>query len=175
MRRGRLLIRLFTVVTLAALLFAGVSASGETKIPTGKVYWSGHAYQLISAASANVKTWEEALDYCKSKGGHLAIISSEYEDNFVHTMIKYMDRDLYRVFIGYSDRIQEGNWMWVDGEDSHNAYSNWAPGEPNDEYGEPYAAIWTDTGKWNDTKFRASDYEPAAHNTYLTYFICEWD
>ena len=36
----------------------------------------------------SVTTWEEAKEYCESKGGYLATITSKEEDEFVYSCLK---------------------------------------------------------------------------------------
>ena len=64
--------------------------------------------------------------------------------------------------LGASDSETEGIWKWVTGEDF--VYSNWDPGEPNNEYNEDYALIKT-SGFWNDGHLEREDW----------FFICEWE
>ena len=47
----------------------------------------------------------------------------------------------------------EGTFVWADGDAA--SYTNWATGEPNDEFGEDFAAMWNVAGatlahSWND-------------------------
>lgn len=38
-------------------------------------------------------------------------------------------------WIGLNDLKKEGEWVWVDGEESNNATVTWWPGEPNNNEG----------------------------------------
>lgn len=52
---------------------------------------------------------------------------------------------------GYYDRAREGEWSWVDcGADTEFAYSNWAPGQPNDLNGLQDCGQVTNFGEYND-------------------------
>jgi hypothetical protein len=55
-----------------------------------------------------------------------------------------------RYWIGFTDRYSEGTWEWEFGWDT--GYTNWAPGEPNNNWsGEDFAVMnWNSQGQWND-------------------------
>lgn len=60
--------------------------------------------------------------------------------------------DPRNVWIGYTDRVTEGAFKWINGQTT--SYTNWLPGEPNDNSGnEDYVqliAFNTYSGMWND-------------------------
>ncbi len=125
-------------------------------IPSDAFKYKGHYYMVYSDVC---DTWEDAKNYCKKLGGHLATISSSSENYAVY---EYMISTGYNeAYFGYSDAKSEGNWEWVSGNSS---YTNWQEGEPNNENTENYAQFWKDfhNSKWNDNDF---DYRT---------FICEW-
>ncbi|XP_047665779.1 C-type lectin domain family 6 member A-like [Tachysurus fulvidraco] len=51
--------------------------------------------------------WEQSRDYCVEKGGHLVIITSQTEQDFVVSQIGETH------WIGLNDLETEGQWMWV--------------------------------------------------------------
>lgn len=109
-------------------------------------------------------TWTEAKAYCESLGGHLAVITSEEENALVTSML--LTRSDY--WIGASDADDEGNWVWVTGEEWN--YQNWYPGQPDNYLSgqEDYLCMVTSrNGQWND----ASD----AGATASLGFVCEWE
>ena len=66
---------------------------------------TGHDYQLIDVSMP----WHDAKKYCESLGGHLASVSSDAENAFMHGNF---GRD--RVcWLGASDETEEGKWQWV--------------------------------------------------------------
>lgn len=110
-------------------------------------------------------SWEEASGQCENMGGHLAVITSQEENDALFAFTRYCGYD--NVYIGYSDSEEEGNWQWVNGEES--GFTNWNEGEPNAfTENEDYAVI-TDTGTWYD-----GEYAPRIENGLIA-FICEWD
>lgn len=60
---------------------------------------------------------------------------------------------------------KRGDWRWITGE--RVTYTNWQPGEPNDDdEGEDYAMMYKD-GTWNDAG--GPKHPDEAH-----YYVCEW-
>ena len=125
---------------------------------------AGHRYQFFEAGTME---WEEVEELCRLMGGHLAVISSKVENDFLYQMLR--DNGYRNAYFGYSDREEEGNWKWLNGESS---YENWAKGEPNNTSGgEDYAMFYYqfEDGTWNDGNF--------GHGTLNDdkIYICEWD
>ena len=114
-------------------------------------------------------TWTEARDNAAAAGlngvpeitGHLATITSQEENDFIFALLTSTS------WLGGSDNEVEGEWRWVEGPEAgeqfwqglaggapvNGAYTNWAPGEPNQFFGpgnpENYAHMRAD-GLWND-------------------------
>ena len=115
------------------------SSSGFSNAPDltymgefGNHKYYGSNYQL---------TWTEASDYLDGfTGAHLATITSQAENDFI-------SGEWASGWIGFNDVEEEGNWVWVTGENV--TYTNWASGEPNNSGEEHYAEIFLD-GTWND-------------------------
>ena len=55
------------------------------------------------------------------------------------------------VWIGFSDREQEGEWKWTDNSNSY-VYKHWREGEPDGGDIENCAFMDMDDGFWKDTK-----------------------
>ena len=81
---------------------------------------NGHRYGLVNIQM----TWHEAKEYADRLGGHLAIITSVEEQDWVCQKFPYI-----RCWLGGTDENVEGEWKWVTGEKWD--YTNWGPGEPN--------------------------------------------
>ena len=85
----------------------------------------GHTYSTYEVIKQDC-TWQEAVEMCEAKGGHLVTISDEAEMKKViealnGTELKYLWMG------GYS----EGDiWYWITGE-TWGGYVNWFPGEPS--------------------------------------------
>ena len=150
----------------ASAIFHMVEMKFVNNIPKDAIEINTHYYEFYRLPE--ISTWESAEEYCRSVGGHLAVISSEEENNALFALM--VERGYKNAYFGYTDRENEGNWHWIDGYTSD--YVNWASIEPNsDNSHEDYAMFYWKypDGKWNDGDF--------GRNTVNgdTVFICEWD
>lgn len=117
-----------------------------------------HQYKIFY----DTLTWEEAKAACEAKGGHLATITSEEEQQ----KLNLYNAGNHNLWIG-GCKNAEGQWCWVTGEPWE--YENWGDGEPNNSSnvveGENCVAMWPE--KWNDLA-NGNIYEQSG-------YICEWD
>merc|ERR1711872_112849 len=87
----------------------------------------------------------EAQQYCVGKGGYLAEIQSEDEQNRVQAVLN----SLYTYWIGLSDAVSEGHFVW-----QHSMtpleWSDWLPGEPDPVNGgsEDCVGMHEEGGRW---------------------------
>ena len=101
--------------------------------------FNGNVYEYYSCKTS----WSDADSIAKSKGGHLATITSAEEQNVVAT-----NNVVGHCWLGATDAEKEGAWKWVTGEKWN--YTNWTTGEPNDgNGGEDYLGLY-ESNKWND-------------------------
>lgn len=114
-------------------------------------------YVLMSGASS----WVEAEVMCRQKGGHMATISSQAENDYIYNILKKANcKDAYFGLVRH-----EGKFQWVTGEPV--VYTNWNPGEPNNQDNNEDCAMFynkSQPGRWND-----------GHMTPQSIFICELD
>ena len=123
----------------------------------------------------NNVTWEEAKEFCESKGGHLATVNSVEENALIASMIA--DKRC-TVWLGAKLNESTNDWEWVTGEKF--SCINWAAGKPSANSDSVYAQmIAFDTGLsavagcWND--------QPNGSNIRNLYckenclFVCEYD
>ncbi|MCC8045180.1 MAG: fibronectin type III domain-containing protein [Clostridiales bacterium] len=146
--------------------FIPITATQAAGIPSDAGTYNGHYYYVYP--SGTVSTYEEAENYCKALGGHLATISSAKENSFLYSYI--VSCGYTSAFFGYSDAETEGVWKWCTSESI--SYTNWHSGEPSSgNSSEDYAKFyWKYTdGSWNDSDFRWSALNDEGA------FICEWD
>ena len=131
--------------------------------------YEGHAYAIFNYKDNELKDYKDCEKFCEEMGGHLAVINSQEENDFIYD---YIGRKGYTlVMFGYSDEKGEGKWKWVNG--SKSKYTNWAEGQPNNGannrsgISENYAEFSKHpaNGQWNDTEFGSNTYN----------FICEWE
>uniref|UniRef100_A0A671FB50 C-type lectin domain-containing protein n=2 Tax=Rhinolophus ferrumequinum TaxID=59479 RepID=A0A671FB50_RHIFE len=129
---------------MAALKSNGEGYTRNTCCPLNWLEHEGSCYWF----SHTGKPWKEAEKYCQLENGHLVVINSREEQNFVqeHTGSSY-------TWIGLSD--PEGIWKWVDGTDYETNFKNWKPGQPDDWHGHGLGggedcAHYLSDGRWND-------------------------
>ncbi|KAL0961975.1 hypothetical protein UPYG_G00334100 [Umbra pygmaea] len=69
--------------------------------------WVFHGGKCYFFSNVLIK-WTQSRDQCVSMGGHLVIINSQEEQNFLVSSI------VYDHWIGLNDLETEGQWLWVD-------------------------------------------------------------
>ena len=87
--------------------------------------------------------WTSAQQNAINNGGHLAVINSQAENDFIKNIIP-----LSSAWIGLSDLASEGNFQWVNGDPL--VYTNWYPGQPNNFNNGQHTVELLNTGEWND-------------------------
>jgi VCBS repeat-containing protein len=83
--------------------------------------------------------------------GHLVTITSAAEEAFVAANVLNLQPAHSRVYIGLTDREDEGAFLWITGEPV--TYVNWQPGEPNNAGEEDFGEMIFFDGVqwlWND-------------------------
>ncbi len=123
-------------------------------IPDTAVWFGGHAYQAYSVSGS--VTWEAAEAFCEQMGGHLAVITSQEEQD----VLTYGNTDI--LWIG-GRRDAYGGWSWVNGEPW--GYTSWNEGEPNDTGGNE-DCLAVRPVSWNDATHDSGE---------VSGLICEWD
>lgn len=109
-----------------------------------------HWYEFITLGTNEFDARNNALSSIyNGEYGYLVTILSQEEQDFIKALAGNS-----QAWIGASDSLNEGEWIWMDGPESGQAlsFSFWANGEPNDyRSGEDYAAMnWRTNGRWND-------------------------
>ena len=97
-------------------------------------------------------SWDEAIKDAKSRGGHLATITSEAEWHAIHQELGEVP---FRYFLGGTDEKTEGVWEWITNELWK--FSKFAKGQPDNaqkytkRFGseQDYLLTWTQTSNGN--------------------------
>lgn len=113
-------------------------------------------------------TWKEAKKAAKERGGHLAVITSQEEENTIEALIEEND-SLHTIWLG--GKYKGGTYRWITNEEF--SYENWAAGEPNNETGDEfYMDMYQKDGVWywNDVPNEISQY----YSGKMGYVI-EWE
>ncbi len=138
------------LILFAAQLFAGpvLLSEWEWNDPSG-IY---HEFQVFSFAG---QSWEQSTEQL-STGWHLATITSPAEQQALVAGLEEFSGEYW--LGGHQSPRQVGpedDWAWLTGETWD--YHNWAPGEPNDAYGqssEQHIAVWS---RWNHSDWLWND------------------
>ncbi|HTU24922.1 MAG TPA: family 16 glycoside hydrolase [Pirellulales bacterium] len=135
----------------------------SARLPPDAKEFHGKYYKLIDVEL----TWHEARDRCVAMGGHLAIVTSAEENEFLTKMLAAVPTDA--CWLGGTDENQEGRWLWGNGTPLK--YTNWDSlgSQPNNKGGdENYLVLWgARGGVWCDQPDRSIEHHPV--------FICQWD
>jgi hypothetical protein len=128
-------------------------------IPESAIRYKGHHYYIYNDIDTN---WDEAASNCRDRGGYLAVINDEEENE---TVYKYMIAMGYeQVFFGLTFSPGKDDWVYLDGDTSD--YRDWGYNsegvkEPNNAEGWEYHAQFDanmQDGHWNDAKYGANIY-----------------
>uniref|UniRef100_UPI003AAAF204 C-type lectin domain family 4 member M-like isoform X4 n=1 Tax=Centroberyx gerrardi TaxID=166262 RepID=UPI003AAAF204 len=140
---------------LCLLLLAGFIGLAIHRANCSKGEWNiGSSCYFISTEQKN---WEESRQACADRQSHLMIINSKDEQDILNILNR-------SVWIGLTDREQEGTWKWVDGTSLTTQF--WYPPQPdNSGQGEDCVEFHNEnlpSRGWNDN---------SCHN--VNYWICE--
>ena len=92
----------------------------------GEASLSGSCYKLITKP----ETWSNADAKCISLGAQLIKIESAFENDFLTQTFFKGTSEAY--WIGLSDQVHEGKWIWTDGSSLGAAdYNHWGKNNPN--------------------------------------------
>ncbi|XP_063431445.1 galactose-specific lectin nattectin-like [Mytilus trossulus] len=65
-------------------------------------------YSKCYTVHQKLLTWNEAMLYCQSRGGHLANIETEQERGLIQSIMETFNPGIY--WLGGKDDITEGDW-----------------------------------------------------------------
>ncbi|XP_019898786.2 CD209 antigen-like protein E isoform X2 [Esox lucius] len=104
---------------------------------SGWGFYSGSCYNF----SEDKLTWEQSQYACIHEGGHLVIIESEQEQDFIRMKVgKNNDKNGY--WIGMTDMKKEGVWVWMDNTPLNKSISYWDLNNGTSNSGRPEPNNW---------------------------------
>lgn len=161
---------------------ASAGKADDFKFPyTGNIEWKYYSgsvsYEIINEGM----TWQEAEAYCESKGGHLAVITSAYEQARIEALLSAQSEIKNNYWIGLK-KNDDGEFNWVTGEKAD--YTNWNPNTPNNSngnqntvfiYGNEFKSFGGQIGKWDDINESAESPGETFFGTENFGFVLEKD
>jgi hypothetical protein len=150
--KRKILLVLFTLVFIITLI-PPKQADAAGTIPKGAKEFKGNYYYVYK----DEMSWEAAKETCESLGGHLVVITSASEQDFIEKMAK--ERNCTYWLGGYRN---SDDWKWVTGETWK--FTAWNSGSPYTMYDHNYLRL-VDNNLWTN------DYQSG----YRFGYICEWE
>lgn len=151
----------------AAMAAAGFQLLNVQNFPCARYYYN----------PATTNNWNTAQAQATAVGATLLTVSSLAENNAVWNaaLAAGVTGGLW---IGYSDQITEGVWLWQDG--STGTFTNWNNGEPSNSScfgstaGEDAAVIQMNNGRWNDVYTGPQGFclAPASYASLIKVNLC---
>nr|XP_020477324.1 galactose-specific lectin nattectin-like [Monopterus albus] len=100
-----------------------------TKITATVTCGEDNSGRTVSSFNLNEKDWADAEVACVAVGGNLASIHTEDHYNFVKGLIKTSAGTNKQTWVGGTDAVKEGVWLWSDG--SNFDFTFWGPRQPD--------------------------------------------
>ncbi|XP_014399685.1 PREDICTED: pulmonary surfactant-associated protein D-like [Myotis brandtii] len=102
--------------------------------------------QKVFKSGGFLKTFYEARQVCAQAGGQMPSPRSAAENHALQLLLEAENKGA--AFLSMTDFKTKGRFTYPGGKPL--VYSNWAPGEPNDENGNEHCVEIFTNGKWND-------------------------
>lgn len=130
-----------------------------------------HTYQFFRED----RSWTDAQQACRDKGGYLAVVTSEEELNKIIELA--LANGVEKVWLGC--HRENGQLVWENNETV--TFYAWGPGEPSrfdagDNVAEDYLLLWRLNGAWvyNDSRNDPVHDYPGMYSGQIGY-VCEFD
>ncbi|KAK7093928.1 alpha-N-acetylgalactosamine-specific lectin-like isoform X2 [Littorina saxatilis] len=122
-----------------------------------------------SFMTSHRREFDAAERECESNLGHLVIIRDAATQDFLYNALRHDLRYNGVVWIGLSDKVNEGQFVWVDGSPAH--YTHWASGQPGILGGleDCVGMNIKQQGQWNDYQCEGFLFISNSH-----VFVCEY-
>ncbi len=148
----RRILSVLCVLVFIITLIPAKQADAAGTIPKGAKEFKGNYYYVYK----DEMTWEAAKETCESLGGHLVVVTSASEQDFIEKMTKDINRSYW--LGGYRNSDE---WRWVTGETWK--FTKWSSSSPNPIPDSNYLRFFDNRAWTND-----------GNNVSCSY-ICEWE
>ena len=147
---------------VAAAMWAGAAGAAP-------VQWAGNNHWYVAVSAPKI-TWTAAEAAAEAAGGYLATLTSQAESDFVYGALGVGTQPLWLGGIQATTATSAADgWQWVTGEAW--AFTNWAPGEPNNFGGERSLAFaYFSPSKWNNAP---TNYTGYGSGGYIVEYVPE--
>lgn len=98
-----------------------IEKSDSAGTPAGWTHFGNSVYKLTTG---NI-SWDQAEAEAASQGGHLVAINSAAENEFIRSTFATGPYPAY--YIGYTDAMSEGDFIWTNGDPVNSAYQTTVP------------------------------------------------
>ena len=95
-------------------------------------------------------SWPLAQAACVAMGAHLAEPLSMQENIFIKGLV--IEHGVSGVWLGAEDMASEGHWYWSKSGASVADFTDWAPGEPNDDHDQDCMWYKASVHQWDDAQ-----------------------
>lgn len=151
--------------------------NNPNQLPYDALYYNGHHYYIYSDSATS---WRDAMNKCNDRGGYLAVINDEQENEELFAYMKKIGYD--QAYFGLAKTVN-GDWDYLYNSKETSGYRNWGfnskgEKEPNDSGGEHHVEldIYMYDGHWNDAEFGRQIRTPSGVEYKDTNaYICEWN
>ncbi|XP_036452963.1 ladderlectin-like [Colossoma macropomum] len=131
---------------LIFLIFSGLCALPFT-LSQCQNGWSQFGSRCFSVFTTSAN-WLASEQNCVNMGGHLASVHSSEEYTFIRALVLNVTSSNSRTWLGATDAVQEGVWVWTDG--SAFDYINWSTGQPDNAGSAENCMEMNFPVNWND-------------------------
>ena len=147
--------------------------------PARAAQFEGKEYKWIKER----KTQEEAEAHANNLGGHLAVINSKAENDFIFSVIQGASLSglgtandgggVSYVWLGGNDASSENNWVWVNGDTFQ--YTNWGQAEPDNYFNQDALAMglqnWPKGSSGSQAYGLAGQWNDISRSNKLTFIV----
>ncbi|XP_059689041.1 CD209 antigen-like protein A [Gavia stellata] len=102
--------------------------------------------------STETMSWADAKEICADQGAHLVVVNSDTEQTFLKDNIN--NSSTY--WLGVTDQLEEGTWVWTNGE--HTSISYWNTWKENKDKDQKDCGSIGPDGIWNDDRCSRSNH-----------------